>query len=88
MFEHDRSAARGEMSARALITFRHADALGKAHAHKLFDAVEVKRAFQGDEYDLPLTDGANIPPARRFEDYRVILHRDRIPEGVDVTERL
>jgi len=87
MFEHDRSAARGEMAARALITFKHKDALGNAHAHKLFDAVEVKRVFQGEEYDLPLRDGSNIPPARRFEDYRVILHRDRIPESVQMEER-
>lgn len=88
MFELDRSAARGEMAARKLILFKHKDALGNAPAHKLFDCVEVKRAFQGDDYDLPLRDGTNIPPARRFEDYRVILHKDRLPEGVEVEERL
>lgn len=88
MFELDRSAARGEMAARTLITFKHENALGKAPAHKLFDCVEVKRVFQGDEYDLPLQDGTNIPPARRFDDYRVILHEDRVPEGVEVQERL
>lgn len=88
MFEHDRSAARGEMAARKLVTFKHKDALGNAPAHRLFAAVEVKRVFQGDEYDLPLRDGTNIPAARRFEDYRVMLHKDRIPEGVEVDERL
>jgi len=33
MFEHDHSAARGEMAVRGLITFKHASALGNAHAH-------------------------------------------------------
>ena len=41
MFDHDRSAARGEMNARRLIVFKHASALGNAPAHKLFDAVKV-----------------------------------------------
>ena len=36
MFEHDRSAARGEMATRKLIVFGHASALGNAPAHKLF----------------------------------------------------
>ena len=43
MFEHDRSASRGEMAARKLIVFRHDTALGNAPAHVLFDAVQVKR---------------------------------------------
>lgn len=88
MFELDRSAARGEMAARKLIVFKHDNPLGSAPAHKLFDCVEVKRVFQGDEYDLPLPEGTNIPPARRFDDYRVILHKDCIPKGVEVEERL
>ena len=32
MFEHDRSAARGEMATRKLVIFRHASALGNAQA--------------------------------------------------------
>ena len=43
MFEHDRSAARGEMAARKLIVFKHATALGNAPAHDLFDRVTVDR---------------------------------------------
>lgn len=43
MFEHDRSAARGEMSARALLVFRHDDRLGNAPAHALFDRVTIVR---------------------------------------------
>jgi CRISPR-associated protein Csd2 len=33
MFEHDHSAARGEMSTRRLIVFKHDNALGNAPAH-------------------------------------------------------
>ena len=43
MFEHDRSATRGEMAARKLIVFKHDSALGSQPAHKLFDAVKVER---------------------------------------------
>lgn len=37
MFEHDRSAARGQMSTRGLYVFKHDSELGNAHAHSLFD---------------------------------------------------
>ena len=43
MFEHDRSAARGEMSTRGLYVFRHDSELGNAHAHDLFDRIRVAR---------------------------------------------
>jgi CRISPR-associated protein Csd2 len=42
MFEHDRSAARGEMTTRALYVFQHESELGDAPAHALFDLVEAK----------------------------------------------
>jgi CRISPR-associated protein Csd2 len=74
MFEHDRSAARGEMAARRLIVFKHKDKLGNAPAHKLFETVEVKRV-----------DGANGGP-RSFGDYVVTIHRDRIPPGIEPFE--
>jgi CRISPR-associated protein Csd2 len=47
MFEHDRSAARGEMATRGLYVFRHDSELGNAHAHALFDKLTVLR--QGDD---------------------------------------
>lgn len=59
MFEHDRSAARGEMSTRGLYVFEHASELGNAHAHALFDQLKVVRADPG---------GA---PARDFGAYSV-----------------
>ena len=60
MFEHDRSAARGEMAARRLIVFKHKDKLGNAPAHKLFEAVEGQQRI----------DGARAAP-RSFGDYNV-----------------
>ena len=55
LFEHDRSAARGEMSVRGLLVFEHDSALGNAPAHKLFDMIQIE--------------GAETP--RQFADYKV-----------------
>jgi CRISPR-associated protein Csd2 len=77
LFEHDRSAARGEMSARKLIVFQHENAMGNAPAHVLFDTVKVERAGTA-------SDG----PARGFSDYRVSIDREALPAGVSVTEVL
>jgi CRISPR-associated protein Csd2 len=41
MFEHDRSAARGQMASRGLYVFKHDSELGNAHAHSLFDRLAV-----------------------------------------------
>jgi len=77
MFEHDRSAARGEMAARKLIVFKHENPMGNAPAHVLFDTVKVERATPGD-------DG----PARSFEDYCVSMNAEALPQGITVTEYL
>lgn len=76
MFEHDHSAARGKMSARRLLVFRHDSRLGDAPAHKLFDAVTVSRATD------PQT------PARAFADYKVEIDEDAVPSGVTLEEVL
>ncbi len=70
MFDHDRSAARGEMATRKLILFRHAGALGNAPAHKLFELVTCHR-----------TTGAEHP-ARRFSDYEIRFDPAAVPDGV------
>jgi len=49
MFEHDRSAARGEMTTRGLYIFKHDTELGNAHAHRLFDLVQIGRANGNDD---------------------------------------
>ena len=73
MFDHDRSAARGEMASRRLIVFRHASALGDAPAHELFGRVDVLRAHMGSQLPIGAPGTDNWPPARRFEDYAVTL---------------
>lgn len=88
MFEHDRSAARGEMAARKLVAFEHASALGNAHAHVLFDRVVVSRASGEDV--IPLGDKRldNLPPTRRFADYRITIDRKNLPEGITIHDLL
>lgn len=77
MFEHDRSAARGEMAARKLIVFEHDHPMGNAPAHVLFDAVKVERANGTDA------------PARSFADYRVSIDQSALPAaGITVKELL
>lgn len=87
MFEHDRSAARGEMAARKLVIFKHASALGNAPAHKLFDLVHVGRNIDGELYKPGDRRLDNLAPARRYEDYLVQIDR-RLPDGVEIIERI
>ena len=71
MFEHDHSAARGQMTTRGLYVFEHATALGNAPAHRLFERIAVN-----------LRDPAGTP--RGFEDYAVKVDTDGLPEGVNL----
>lgn len=88
MFEHDRSAARGEMAVRKFIVFKHDCALGKAPAHALFDRIKVGRNIDGVFRDVndPAID--NRSPARSFGDYKVEIDTANLPEGVTIDERL
>lgn len=43
MFEHDRSAARGQICTRGLYVFKHGSELGNAHANALFERLRAKR---------------------------------------------
>ncbi|MGV0817529.1 type I-C CRISPR-associated protein Cas7/Csd2 [Martelella sp. AMO21009] len=87
MFEHDRSAARGEMATRKLIVFRHQNALGNAPAHALFERVRIGRNIGGGFE--PLDDRLdNYPPARAFDDYIIEIDRENLPDGVGNIERL
>ncbi len=72
MFEHDRSAARGEMNTRKLIVFKHKTALGNKHAHELFARVKHKK----------LTD----TPARDYADYEILLDDKSFPETFKIVE--
>lgn len=73
MFDHDHSAARGMMSARKLIVFKHNSILGNASAHALFDLIQVKSKNEGK-------------PARSFSDYEVTIDRENLPAGVEMME--
>ncbi|WP_425104887.1 type I-C CRISPR-associated protein Cas7/Csd2 [Ancylobacter sp.] len=87
MFEHDRSAARGEMATRKLIVFRHASALGNAKANELFDRVKTWRLFRGERHKPGDERLDNAPPARSIEDYAITIDRDGLPEGIEIIER-
>lgn len=87
MFEHDRSASKGQMATRRLFVFKHVGTdsdddqrirqamLGCAPAHRLFEliAVEAKDDLDG--------------PPRAFSDYRVSVDRDNLPAGVELIDR-
>jgi CRISPR-associated protein Csd2 len=90
MFEHDRSAARGEMVVRGLYDFEHVGTqgpsnaeqnrrearLGCAHAHKLFESVKVN-----------LKEGKEFPES--FSDYEVVCEwtDENLPRGVKLHKR-
>ena len=76
MFEYDRSAARGEMTARKLIVFKHDSVLGNQPAHKLFERVTVDRV-----------QGESGSPAAAFSDYRINVNREAL-QGVSIEELL
>ena len=76
MFDVDRSAARGLMSAQKLIVFKHDSVLGNAPANKLFDLVKIERN--------PKTNPDAVP--RSFNDYKVTIDLDSVPSGVSVEE--
>lgn len=88
MFEHDRSAARGEMASRKLIVFKHALPLGNAPAHQLFERVKVGRNIDGTFRDVKDPRIDNAPPARSYSDYIVEIDRAGLPDGVEIVERL
>jgi CRISPR-associated protein Csd2 len=72
MFEHDRSAARGEMNTRKLIVFKHKTALGNAPTHELFERVTHKKLSEG--------------PARDFSDYEIYLDGKTFTETFKIVE--
>ena len=86
MFEHDRSAARGEMTTRRLIVFRHDNALGNAPAHKLFERIRIGRDVDGAFRPLDDRGLGNLAPARKFGDYRIEIDRDDLPTGVEILD--
>jgi CRISPR-associated protein Csd2 len=68
MFEHDRSAARGLMSAQRLVIFEHSSPMGNKPAQELFARVNVERNKR------------SAGPARDFSDYTVTLDGKELSE--------
>ena len=74
MFDVDRSAARGLMSAQKLIVFKHESVLGNAPANKLFDRIKVEKKCDGTP--------------RKFSDYNVNIDTENLPAGVIIEEMI
>lgn len=74
MFDADRSAARGLMSARKLIVFKHESKLGNAPANKLFDLVTIEKKCNG--------------APRKFDDYQVFVDKSNLPASVTIEEMI
>jgi CRISPR-associated protein Csd2 len=75
MFEHDRSAARGEMATRGLFVFKHESRLGNTSAHALFKRIQPK-----------LRDGVIVP--RDFDDYEIKVDDSNLPPGITLQSLL
>ena len=71
MFEHDRSAARGQMATRGLYVFAHDSELGNAPAHALFERLTV-------------TPRAADQVARSFDAYNVAFDGEGLAVGAEV----
>lgn len=71
MFEHDRSAARGEMATRGLYVFKHDSDLGNAPAHALFERIRPK-----------IKTDVMVP--RSFGDYEITVDESEMPHGVQL----
>ncbi|MBS3932834.1 MAG: type I-C CRISPR-associated protein Cas7/Csd2 [Truepera sp.] len=90
MYEHDRSASKGQMSTRKLIVFKHVGntdpgnteqnkrqaMLGCAPAHQLLDLGQVVSVRLLDE----------SRPPRHFSDYEVLADASKLPKGVRMLE--
>jgi CRISPR-associated protein Csd2 len=73
MWDIDRSASRGMMALRGLYVFSHENPLGNAHAHELFERVDIR-----------LKDGTESP--RSFNDYIINWDDSALPKGVFLTK--
>ncbi len=74
MFELDRSAARGLMTSRALVVFRHESSLGNARAAELFERVTARRRSE----EAP----------RSYSNYVITLNDADLPAGVEIQRLL
>jgi len=74
MFDHDRSAARGVMSARKLYVFKHESKWGNAPAQNLLEHIEAH--------------SKNPEAPRAFADYEIGPRDQPLPTGIEMVELL
>ena len=72
MFEYDHSAARGKMTVRELVVFKHDSELGNALSHKLFELVKAEKK-------------KDVTAPRSYSDYVVTVDDTHVPQGVTCT---
>lgn len=86
MFEHDRSASKGFMATRGLFVFQHvgtdSDSAQRARQARLGCAPAHKLLEPGTIVDTERREPTR--PPRRFSDYQVTVHQDRVPPGVNL----
>ncbi len=75
MFDHDRSASRGEMSARGLFVFKHSNELGNAPASELFKGINIKLK-------------ENVEVARSPDDYELSIDKPDKESGIKLQKKL
>lgn len=73
MFEFDRSAARGKMSVRKLIVFKHNSVFGNAPAYKLFEKITVRHKCT-EKF------------VSSYDDYEIEIDKAGLPENVELIE--
>jgi CRISPR-associated protein Csd2 len=90
MFDHDRSASKGNMITRSLIVFKHVgdtpekSKLGMAHAHRLLDIDTDLLPNEKAIVSILLAKGVTQP--RSYEQYRIEVRVDKKPEGIEIIE--
>jgi len=72
MWELDRSASRGFMTLRGLYIFTHANGLGNAHAHALFDRISVQAKPE-------------VVAPRQFSHFEVRVDEKQLPADITLT---
>lgn len=92
MYDHDRSSSKGMMSCRGLYVFKHVGTdsdetqrvrqakLGCAPAHKLLDV----GGMDDDGKVIHISKKPAVAAPRKFEDYTVVAHAERVPNGVEL----
>ncbi|MCK9367869.1 MAG: type I-C CRISPR-associated protein Cas7/Csd2 [Metallibacterium scheffleri] len=95
MWDHDRSASKGVMACRGLYVFKHVGTdsdesqrvrqamLGCAPAQRLLDFSTPVRKIDNAIVEITHREGLSGSP-RTFADYVVTVHRDRLPNGVEL----